>query len=155
MERIAEELNGRKTIYYKEGGKLHNPTGPARYTYFPTGKLKSLEYYVHGVMFRQNDLPNYIQFYESGKFFVKEWRNAQNQLHRLTGPAKIIYYDNDNDKPWKEFYIEGTYFPYWLPKVEFSTTKDDLTKSIIAKAIMFNREYGVLLKTIWDSRQKC
>lgn len=151
MERFVEIINGYKTITYKQDNVLHNPIGPAIYTYFSTGELKSISYYQGGVMYRPNDLPNYAQFYRSGTYFLKEWHNINKQLHRLTGPAKIMYYEKAEYHPWKDYFIDGEPFPYWLPKIEYGKVKEELTKRIIVKAIIYNREYGLLLKQIYDN----
>lgn len=153
MDRVVEESFGRKTITYKENDLIHNSNGPAIYNYFTTGKVKSLAYYQNGIIFRPNDLPNYIQFYQSGSFFLKEWRDKENKLHRLTGPAKILYYDSDVLSPWEEHYIHGNYFPYWLPRIKFGNTKEKLSKQLVVQAIFFHMEYGLLLKKIYDNQK--
>ena len=152
MDRIVEEISGRKRIIYKENDLIHNVNGPAIYTYFITGELKSIQYYLFGKPYvREKDLPNYIQFYISGKFFIKEYRNQNNELHRLTGPAKILYYEK-SISPCEEYYLDGNYFPYWMPKVKFNRIiEGELNKNILVKAILFNRTYGLALKDIYDS----
>ena len=154
MERFVEVINGYKTITYKQDNLLHNSSGPAIYTYFSTGELKSISYYSNGLIYRQNDLPNYAQFYRSGTYFLKEWHNTKNQLHRLTGPAKIMYYEDPNYNPWKNYYLNGIPFPHWLPIIEYGKTKEELTKKIIVRSIFFNMEYGLLLKQIHDNLSK-
>ena len=154
MERSVEIINGYKTITYKENNLLHNSSGPAVYTYFTTGELKSMSYYNNGIMYRPNDLPNYAQFYRSGLYFLKEWHNTNKQLHRLTGPAKIMYYENPEYHPWKNYYLNGIPFPHWLPIIENGKVKEELSKKIITKAILFDIQYGLLLKQIYDNLPK-
>lgn len=82
------------TSYYNKNKRLDNPNGPARISTSQYGITYKKEWFINGKPSRDNDLPTVEQFYENGKLFAEIWIDENFGIHRLTGPAYIVYDEN-------------------------------------------------------------
>ena len=78
--------------YFDVDEKLHRVNGPAKITYYPTGNVSGIEYYINGKLHRE-DGPAYIEYRDNGNVF-RETYYENGKVHRINGYARIIYNGN-------------------------------------------------------------
>jgi len=105
-----------KIYYYDHPSRyqiVHRVDGPAVIEFSSSGNKIGEYYFQNGKMFRDNDKPNRVTFYD--KFPVvthKEEYFANERYHRIKGPALSEYYPNGILKK-QEYYYKGHL--HWKP----------------------------------------
>ena len=86
------------SISYLNGkNQFHRIDGPAYIDYDENGNLLYEAYYINGIPFRENNLPNHIHYYEYDNIAMEVWWNERTQKHNEHGPARIFYKEIDNE----------------------------------------------------------
>ena len=91
--------NGRKKYlteihYLNDNGKLNNENGPARITFYKSGKVEMEEYYINGKQHNENG-PALIKYYENGNIRLYQYfLNNEVQPLNEKNLVCIEYYEN-------------------------------------------------------------
>lgn len=98
-----------KKSYFNDERKIHREDGPAKITYYDTGNICEVHYFVNNKRHRENE-PAHIHYYNDGEIKFEFYYN-NNRYHNAYGPAYFVYNREVNIKVEKWFYrgIEYTH----------------------------------------------
>lgn len=128
---------------------LHREDGPARISYSSCNRITKEEYDQNNKIHRL-DGPAIITYYNDGCIETEHWFK-NNKRHRLNGPA-YTYYQRVGTSI-KSWYLNNkTIDTKKYPIVENNRICGEipLTKETILNALLFDREYGMFLKQLYD-----
>lgn len=147
----------RKEIYRKCGHIQRDNDKPAVIHYWsftnPT-VVQSESYYINGRWNRVNDQPSRITYDSKGNIIMECWFR-DHEKHRLGGPARIEYFPKTN-RVKKLWIVNGNFLDRrTYPAFENGqpASKVKLTKASILDAMMFDREYGAYLQSIYEEQR--
>ena len=181
FEKNSNEKPCNVYLQYFQNDKRHRVNGPA-FVSICKNKFFYIEYYINDELIK--DKPSKIQYNDIGAVdeiiimhddyhekyqfiytfdsinnkyckskIIHSYLNVYEELHNLTGPAIITknYTTKETVKTW---HIDGIEFPDDVIKIENNEIQYPITKQDIIKTLLFDREYGNLVKDLIKNKSK-
>jgi antitoxin component YwqK of YwqJK toxin-antitoxin module len=140
-ETITKMYNGQSNILYiciwKKNDIIHRDNNlPAYIEYYDSGKVREEMWYQKGKLDRSFQLPALVEYYENGKIKKEEWYQNGNFYRNNDLPASIAYYESGQLK--EEIpYVNGKIDSIWKGYYESGQLK-------------YERPYVNLISQIYD-----
>ncbi len=146
----------RQEVYRKYGKIQRDGDKPSVISYWSFANpvvVQHESYYINGRWNRINDQPSTITYDSKGNVIMRCW-HRDGEKHRLGGPAQIDYYLKSG-RVKKRWIVNGNLLDRRIyPAFESGqpASKVKLTKASILDAMMFDREYGAYLQSIYEEQ---